>query len=341
MTAEAMLQKVRTDGASRALAQVLVAHALDRRVSDDLDAGRVLALCRAVAKGWDDERLEVFVREELVMAAERARGLAGSLGAQVPGPMIGAASQVLERGVKLSPDLVRRLLDHPETRALTQDVLQVVLSDFVRKAQSTLSDSRLVGGVVSAARGFMNRGVTGTLLSAVGEGLNAEAERRIRDFLDEAVGAALARMVHQICDERHERAYGALRAGMLRAALGAEVGAWTEQVMAMDPAGGALVFVRAARRMVETEDFARWLREHLPLWTGRPGETWGALLERAGLGQVREAVVDIVAAEVAGVLATDAFAQWWHAVQEGTVVAQVPAPAPKRPARTRKKKGPA
>jgi hypothetical protein len=342
MTADKVLLRLRAggqDGPGHALAELLVDHTLDRTVEARINAGWLTHAARLVAKGWDDARLEVFFTAQMLESAQRAAQLKGSVASHAPPGALKALQAALAVPVSLDAQLLMRVVDQPQIRALIQDMLQLVLADFVKKASTPLSQSRVVSGVLSRARGMMQGSVAGGLLSAVGEGLSAEAERRVREYSDEAVSQVLSRVVNQLCDPRHAQAYGALRAGMVQSAADADVASWTRQVVATQPVPTVVTLLRTLREHVATPAFETWLAQHLGLWTPVPGTTLRAWLDQAGLlGTVRSTAVELLRQELDEVVATHAFALWLHRLLEdgddGEVAPRKPA---SKPARARKK----
>lgn len=339
MTQPSSLMRIQDATAIGALADVLIDITLERPVEDTLAPARVLPLLEMLATGWDDVRLQAFATAEHERLGAAYGAQDAHLRTQLPAAWVAAANDAVTPPVTLDPALVLRLLDQPQVRRILADLLRTQLTDFVRRMSTPLNESRLVSGVMNRAKGLVQGGITGGILAAVGGGLEAEAERRVRDFVDEAVGRALQQLVAQTCDPKFALAYGQLRAGILQSALDAPTRAWVQQVAALDPVGATMGMVRAIRDSVATPAFAQWLEQQWPHALGAQGHTVGQVLEDAGvLTAVRTAAHAWLSQELAHVLAHPHLARWWAVHAEG----QPPGdegPPPSKPQAPRKSRG--
>jgi hypothetical protein len=337
LTAQELLERLTAtakQAPAHALAALAVDALLDRPVAAGLTVERLLELFRTLALGFDEKRLAAALEAEWERTAGNAKGLAGSVAQHLPPHVLGGLREAVGQPVVLDATLLMRVVDQPAVRALLQDVLGVVVADAVRRVGQPLQQNALVSGMFSRAKGMMAGSVAGGILAAVGEGLSAEAERRLKDGADDMVSMALARMVASVCDVRQVQTYGALRARMVQSALEAPVGDWVRQVMAAHPAKAVMVVALSVRQSVLAPEFEGWLRAHLPLWLPPPDTTARAWLEDAGLLKpVREAAVDWVAADLLLVLHSPAFALW---LGEVFGAATPPSAAPARTARARR-----
>ncbi len=314
LTAQELLERLTATGKqapARALAALAVDTLLERPVAAGVTAERLLELLRTLALGFDEKRLAAALEAEWERTAGNAKGLAGSVAQHLPPHVLGGLRDAVGQPVVLDATLLMRVVDQPAVRTLLQDVLGVVVADAVRRVGQPLQQNALVSGMFSRAKGMMAGSVAGGILVAVGEGLSAEAERRLKDGADDMVSMALARMVASVCDVRQAQTYGALRARMVQSAVEAPVGDWVRQVMAAHPAKGVMVVALSVRQSVLAPEFEGWLRAHLPVWLPPPDTTARAWLEDASLlGAVREAAVEWLAADLALVLHSPEFALW-------------------------------
>jgi len=326
---DAVLARLHGKGLKQ-FAQLVVDHALARPLDERLDPDLVLALIQDGARDWDDARLKACVAREWTRLQAGYAALGGTVRDHVPQDALRALDTQLRQPASLDPVLLSALVDQPAVRSMMQELLQTTLSNFMKRASSPVADNRLASAMASRARGFLKSGMTGAVLSAVGEGLGAEADRRVREFVDETVTAALQQVVLRICDPAQEGAYGALRAGILDSAVHQDVTRWVAQVDRLQPAERALALALATRDAVQTPAFAAFLRAQLGLLRTESPSLW-ALLEDAGLlAPARRVAAEVVALELKSLVASDAFRDFFSA--------QGGAPPPKAP-RPRKTKG--
>lgn len=330
---------VTAEAAVQSLAGALTTAMLDRPVGQRLNPDAVLAVLRLLAAGWDDARLATWLAAEEARIHKAYAAVPHKVGAEVPRAWVDHGKAAVTRPVTLHAPLVLRLMDQPQVRKILAELLQVTLSDFVKRASTSLSESKLMGGIMDRARGAVSGGITGGLLSAVGQGLNGEAERRVREFVDGAVGMALQQLVTQVCDPRRADAYGQLRAGILQSAVDTPMAEWARQLQALQPVQVVHALVRAVRDTVPTPAFETWFRQQHARVTAHETRPLRDVLEDAGaLGPVTAALQWVVADELAWALHHPALDGWWAAhVADAPASAEPVAPKPSKPAR--KKKG--
>lgn len=294
-----------------ALAALVVDGWLDLPVGRTLGAATLLPLLKQAATGWDEGRLWTVLKEEWERTANNARALPGGLVDHVPPLLVDGLGAAVGQPTLLDATLLMRVVDQPAVRALLQDVLGVVVADAVKRVGQPLQQNALVSGVFNRAKGLVAGSVAGGILAAVGEGLSAEAERRLTQGADDMVSMALARLVAHVCDARHVQVYAALRTRMLKAALDAPVAAWVGQVMAAHPAKAVLAVAVAARHTVLAPEFDAWLEEKLALWLPQGDVTAREFLERAGmLEPVRNTALEVARVHLDTVVRGPAFVLW-------------------------------
>lgn len=304
LDADALLAKLQGAEVAR-LSEILVDNVLRRPLGERLDADRLLQLVRDAAAGWDDAKLAAFVDGEWERLYRGYGKLGGTVEAHVPADAVAAVEAQLRHPAPLDPVLLMALVDQPAVRTMMHELLQTTLSNFMKRASSPVADNKLASAVANRARGFLKSGMTGAVLSAVGEGLGAEADRRIRDFVDETTTAALQQVVARMADPAQEAAYGALRAGILRSAVQQDVKRWVEQLHRLSPPQRALKVVLAARDAVTTEAFEKFFRAQHALLRPTQQSLEQVLAEAGVLEPVRRTLVSVVTDEVEAQLALD------------------------------------
>jgi hypothetical protein len=324
-------------GPTARLAETAVDHFLARPVCELVAPERVVALLRMALSGWDDARLEQCVNQEFTRVTDAMAAWQGSLESHVLPALGTALRNEVHRPLPLDPKLVMALADQPATRALVRDLLQTTLTNFVKQASNTVQESRVLGGVMSRARGLVSATMAGGIIAAVGESLNQEAERRVRDFVDGAVSATLQQVVGQVTDPRHEPSYGALRQGVVDSALRLPVAQWVAQSVAAAPHRRALGLLRAVRQAANTPGFLDWVAQGIRLIEPADSKaTVQTLLEAAGaLVPVRRAAIELLKQELQPFVESAAFQSWLVELCGSST----PLRAPATP-RARKKRGP-
>ncbi|MEW5849105.1 MAG: hypothetical protein AB2A00_09830 [Myxococcota bacterium] len=294
-----------------ALAQVVVQQVLDRKLNVLLDARRIQGWVLTALKDWDDARLATTLAAEFARLTATYGALSGATSRHLPAAIPHALAEQLRKPLPLDPVLLTALLDQPVVRSLVRDVLQTTLVNFVKKASTPLSEHRLFSGVVDKAKGW-TRGVGGGVLAAVSSGLEAEAERRIKDFVDDAVSAALQQAVAHLCDPRLRDAYGAMRVGVMESALALTPGAWMAQLRDADPVERGLALVFAFRTLAGTDEFHAWVVQQIERVVGpRLEHSLGSVLEELGLLSAARAVaVEVAQYELELLFSSDAFKTW-------------------------------
>lgn len=330
-----LLKKLRTRGShshAAHLACLVVQEQLNRPLKEWLDADQLREWICLAARNWDMEQLKQTSHAEFNRLLTAWESQPGTTGETLPAAISTAVKAQLGKPMKLEAPLVMALMDQPTVRALIRDVLQVTLMTFVRKASSPLSDNRLFSGVVSRATSLA-KGAS-TVFSTLSSGLEQEAERRVREFIDEGMSAILQHAVAHICHEQHAEAYAALAAGVLDSALDLEPTQWGAQIRHAQPVERGIAFVSDLRRWVETEDFREWLDSAVQAFMeGRTRQSLGDLLEQAGLREpLEETATAVVHLHLQALFSSDAFGTWLeHLLQDNT-------PTPRKTAKGVKKR---
>jgi hypothetical protein len=314
------LQERGADSPARRLAAVVVSAELDRPLGEVLSPSHLAAWVRAAAGGWDDGRLRTWLGQEVERHLRAVDGLPGPSQDHVPPPLVKAAEAALARPMRLEAPLVMGLVDQPEVRALIRDVLQVTLLSFMRKLGAPLTESGLLGGMVGratkSALGAATKsalGLASGVVSAVGAGLEQEAERKVREFLDDAMSGILQRGVNHVCDQKHQESYAALATGVLRSALQVSPSLWARQVRHADPVERGLGVLLVLRDFARSPAFSPWLEARLaPILDGRDALTVRQFLDGAGvLGPVQEVAAGVLGERLEVLFGGEPFAAWW------------------------------
>lgn len=271
------IERLRAEGgAARGLAGLVVEDLLARDIESIVDpadvAGRVMELLREFTAL---EELDETVAERVHWWVARLEVEDGTLGDWLRGDARARFLTLLGQPVELDPEHTMEMLDHEAVRDLVRRVLRETLSNFARRLRTPLPESKLLSGIGKATAGAARKrleavsSLGGGVVGAVGGEVERQMERRIGDFVDQAVGGVLRRIAEHIADPARQEQYGRMRVAV------------AERVMETPCEGAA----RAARR-IDLDEVARFLAADLR--------------EAAGDQRVQAWIEDIVAHEIEG-----------------------------------------
>ena len=185
----AVLARLR-GGQLDSLVELALAHVEATPFVELIDPARV---ARALAASLDflagDAALEERLRVRAVAGLAELAGDDDPLPDRMPEELRRPLRDLAGCPWPLDADLTRALLDHDAVRGLTRHVLHDALLDFGRSVRSIVPERARrgrLGALVDAAHG---------VASAVGAEVERQLERRVRVFVDDAIGRTLDRAV--------------------------------------------------------------------------------------------------------------------------------------------------
>ena len=312
------------DPALNALAELLVADALDRPAADVVDRARWPKLVVDTLQAWlaaetAQERLVTTVQEGI----DALGTTPGPLGQRLPGPVVDGLRRLAARPHSPSRALVLRLLDQEPVRRLLREILLDAVTGFASRVRET-GEATAIGGLAGGLGRFAKRragslgALAGEVVGAVGSEVERQMERRASEFVDGALGGVLGRIADQLADPARAADQAALRSALLDSALGLTGPELADELRRSDPAGLGTLVHDALRGWVDAPGFeeqvAGWLDELVARAGVRTLRT--TLLELDLLESVQTAARSVSVTHARRVVDTDAFADWLHALEE-------------------------
>lgn len=248
------------DGALERLCVLLVEDLLGRSLGEVVDPERIASIAAQTLRDWlASERGEARVLEAWSKALEWLEAQDRQLGDVVPDELKAAAERLVGSPWRMDPEDLLRLLDREPVRALLREILHDTLVEFARKVAAPVAGTPLGLGRLGGMKGVGDRlrsrsGVLGALaeeaVSSVGKEVERQAERKAREFADQALSSTLRNIVGLLTDPGRSQEQAALRRALLQG-----VWDWTGPTAARQLAGG------------DPEAVAGVLREALQAWS--------------------------------------------------------------------------
>lgn len=220
------LQRRGKNSASEKLAALTVERLLERPLVDLADPEEVTQRIQALLVGLGgSENLEALILDRLERGVERLEGEDGTLGDWLSEDATEQLLESLARPYPMDQELTLRLLDHEAMRNLVRRVLRETLSNFVKKLRPGMPESRILSGIGRRAGRLTRKpreklgGMGDGVLGAVGGEVERQAERKVGEFVDQAVGGVLRRIAEHVCDPAHEEQFGSMRSAAGRVGL--------------------------------------------------------------------------------------------------------------------------
>ena len=332
-TADKALKKLRRKGkgsASVELAGVIVDDLLARPLRELVQpqdvAERSMELLAGLAEA---DEIEAMVVDRLDRWLDHMTAEEGTLRDWTPGSAPQRLRELVAAARASDPDATLKMLDHEAMRGLVRKVLRETLSNFVKRLKSPVSDNRLLSGVRKRASDVRKRagrftsaprklvgGLGEGMMGAVSDEMERQMQRRVGDFVDQAVGGVMRRIADHVTDPSHQEQFGEMGAAVVDITLDTPSRDAAAYLAGIDRDALA-AFVRAeAAGLVGSE----LLRERIELLcedelTGEP--TLGEYLDRRNILEPwRDWAVAVVADRTRALVATDAFEAWFVAVLE-------------------------
>jgi len=312
-----------SDDALTSLVSLIVDDAMGRPMGDVVDAERWPRLVAEIAGAWaGSDAAEERLVQAVLDGVDALDELDGVLGDLLPQSVVDGLRALMRRPYSPSRELVLRVIDQPPVRKLLREILMDAVTGFAKKAR-TASEASAVGGLASGLGRFAKRkagtlgAIAGDMASAVGSEVERQVEKRASDFVDGALGQAIARMADQIADPARAEDQAALRTALLESALtltGPELAA---ELRSSDPPA----LGRLARSSLSgwirgdgfEEQIAGWLTD---LVAAEGTRTLGETLDELALrGTVADVARELLLDHARHLVTTDAFGRWMAALE--------------------------
>ncbi|TNE84446.1 MAG: hypothetical protein EP330_29985 [Deltaproteobacteria bacterium] len=303
-------------GHLRRLAELASTELLAQPLADVLDADFVAAQAAAVMIALDGPTAHEAMRRRVREALERHAENQGTLRAEVPEAAIEPLKKLLGRPISASESLTYRLIDQGVVHNLLAEVLESALQRFMRRARKV--DDRLkavderLGGFGKRARGLFGN-VASELASAVGDELEHSVERRIRDFVHQGTSEMLKVAARRIADPNQAAAWGEFRVAVLDVILDTPIEELAAELQAQQPDEAATEVLATLGAAARAEGFRDEVARAVRRAQEEVGDgTLGAWLDELDLRETWDkATVEPLAEQLARVVASDAFGEWW------------------------------
>ncbi|MCB9778523.1 MAG: hypothetical protein H6742_08180 [Alphaproteobacteria bacterium] len=309
-------------GALASLVTLVVDDLLTRPVDSLLDpefvADQVIAALETAGSG---ERPEAWLREQI--DSLRSRVPDGTLGQRAPAEVVDPLRDALGRPIVWDRELVGALLDHDAMRSVFREVVTKAVTSYGKKL-AHLSQNNAV--TQAAGRlGLGQRGGGLSRLKTLGEGLakgisaelEHQAEDRVKDFVDQAMGRVMIQVADHLCDPAYADQYGRYRVHIVDTLLHTELRTLADELEKIDPdslvATGAGIARSLSRREGFRDEVADAARKAM---TEAGGRSLRDFLAETGIDEARwRADIEVqVVARGADLLETDAFREWLEAL---------------------------
>lgn len=306
-----------SDGAARALADLVVDDLLARDIEEMVDPADVAARSLEMLQGFAAmEDLEDTISERIHWWVGRLELEDGTLGDWLRGDAREQFLNLLGNPVEMDAGRTMEMLDHEAMRDLVRKVLRETLSNFARRLRTPIPESKLLSGIGKRAAGVAKKRLEAVsnigdgVVGAVGGQVERQMEKRIGDFVDSAVGGVLRRIAEHVVDPDRQEQYGKMRVAVAERVMetSCEGAARTIRQVDLDQVAG---FVAAdLREAAGDQRVQAWIEDIVAHEIEGEG-TLHDYLERRGLVEPWSDWTATVLAERTRALAeTDAFAAW-------------------------------
>lgn len=312
-------------GHVRALATIVVDHALATPITDLLPAPTLTARIRA-ALGEAAERpdLRAAVNDAVAAARSKAQGDGRALRELLLPGVEPAVREALALRWSPSEALVLRIINQPAMRELVASVLSETLHGFTARLKS--ADKGLLGGLGertarrgSGLFGALAGGISeaaGGIVGAVRDELGSAMETKVREFVESATEQAVRGIAAWLAEPQHADRLAVMRAGVLDVVLALTVREVAQEVEELDTDAITERVLAALRDMARDPEaeahLTRAAEEALDLL---PDRTLGALAARYGLDTpVRELTAAWLEPQLTSLVSSAPFEAWWRAI---------------------------
>ncbi|MFW5876076.1 MAG: hypothetical protein ACOCXM_05020 [Myxococcota bacterium] len=314
----------------RQLVSQLVEFALDRPVSELVDAGDIVEVLAAAVTADNASRVaERWLEPAWDRHRERTAQAGDTVGDAVPEPERAAIRKLLQDARLPKAAWAEGAVDPPLVRDLLAPVLQQTLLGFVRKLPGLGGGGEAEGGAPGPLGGlagaFGKRALerAGKLADAGRGVLSGALDERVqqlaREFSRSALGGMRQALAERLESDEGKRLVGRIREQVFDRLLEAKVVDLMQDAETVPPAeardvAAALVGFNAQRDFVQ-----RAVREEVDAWLALEGaRTAGELLEEAGLDDVvRRIANDRLDALLRAFFSTHGFAAWLGSPAQG------------------------
>lgn len=319
------LQLSGPQSATAALARLLTDEILDRDFNWASNTPRLARLLKQSLENWDPARVEATLQAAFDSTLESS--LKSDLETQEPkkatartgtqeNPLVPLGwVTILSEGLtplpRFKPEILTALLDQPEIREFLREMMQETLTHFVKRASSPLTKSRLGSGMLARAKDLAEKAGTGGILGAVTESLNQEAERRITEFVDDAVSGTLKRLASRLCEEDAEEKTSLLLKHMAKSAHQIDSTLWIDQLREFKPAVRLTKLLTALFEITQSPEFEPWIQKQALLLKPLPHQTPRSLLQALSLEQPCVSLMtDLIEEELRHFFSGSGFKAW-------------------------------
>lgn len=303
--------------ATAALARLLTDEILDREVDWQANASKLAHLIKQSLENWDPARVKSTLQEAFESTLEsRGTKKGQSCAGKQEDPLVPLSwVTILSEGVtplpRLKPEILTALLDQPEIRELLREMMQETLIHFVKRASSPLTTSRLGSGMLARAKGLAEKAGTGGLLGAVTDSINQEAERRITEFVDDAVSGTLRQLASRLCEEGAEEKTSLLLKHMAKSAHQLDNQLWIDQLRESKPEERLTKLLTALLEVTRSPEFESWIQKQSLLLQLLPHQTLRSLLLALGLEKsITSLIHELIENELRHFFSGSSFKAW-------------------------------
>jgi hypothetical protein len=329
--AEKALKKLRRKGKSSAsakLAGVIVDDLLSRPLRELAPPQDVAERSMELLAGLSEaDDLEGMVKDRVDRWLGHMEAEEGTLRDWMPGDATQRLQELVAATRASDSEATLKMLDHEAMRGLVRKVLRETLSNFVKKLRSPVSENRLLSGVRKRASGVRKRagrfasaprklvgGLGDGMMGAVSDEMERQMQRRVGDFVDQAVGGVLRRIADHVTDPGHQEQFGEMGAAVTDIILDTPSRDAAEYLAGVDRDALA-AFVSAEIAGLVGSELLRERIEQLCEDELTDEPTLGEYLDRRNiLGPWRDWALEVVAERTRALVATDAFETWLEAL---------------------------
>ncbi len=311
------LQRRGKNSASVKLASLTVNRLLERPLEELAEPEEVSRRILALLEGLSEsDELEALVLDRLERAVARLEEEEGTLGDWLSEEATEQLLDTLGRPYSMDQDLTLRLLDHEAMRNLVRRVLRETLSNFVKKLRPGMPESRILSGIGRRAGRLTRKpreklgGMGDGMLGAVGGEVERQAERKVGEFVDQAVGGVLRRIAEHVCDPAHEEQFARMRAAAGRVGLGIPSETAAQEIAKADLPAMASFLAVHIQGLASHERLGPWIEEIVA--DEVTDVTLGEFLEQRGILEPwSDWVRDFLAEQTRDLARTDEFEEWF------------------------------